>query len=172
MVTSLLEVKFPLLRTLVFEFFSKIAFAIPYDRPPKMNPIKVADSVLVTLNASTIIENVSVAINTPLPKAIIVVINFCERLPYRDAKHPISKGLEAINPKSKESTKPFDVRISDHIIIVQVDKRLLNIGEFCINQNYWIRNKIQIINRNNYCHQLQEQLDLRFIQSKADIENS
>jgi len=37
-------------------------------------------AVYVTSNASTNIENVNVAINTPLPKAIIVVINLSDNL--------------------------------------------------------------------------------------------
>ena len=60
----------------------------------------------MTLNASTNIENVNVAINTPLPKAIIVVMNFCDRLVKRDTIQPISKGLDAMKPNTSESSAP------------------------------------------------------------------
>jgi len=79
----------------------------------------------VTVNASINIENVNVAINTPLPNAIIVVTNFCERLKKRDTRLPISKGHEAMKPNSSESTTPFEVRISDQVIIVWINKKFL-----------------------------------------------
>ena len=60
----------------------------------------------MTLNASTNIENVKVAINTPLPKAIIVVINFCDKLAKRDARQPMSNGIEAMNPNTNDSSTP------------------------------------------------------------------
>jgi hypothetical protein len=83
-----------------------MAFAMPKETPPKMNPTTVAYRLPVTLNASTNIENVNVAINTPLPKAIIVDINFCDRLAKRDTIQPISKGLEAMKPNTNESSTP------------------------------------------------------------------
>jgi hypothetical protein len=60
----------------------------------------------VTLKASTNIENANVAINTPLPKAIIVDINFCDKLVKRDTIQPISKGLDAMKPNANESSAP------------------------------------------------------------------
>ena len=68
----------------------------------------------MTLNASTNIENVNVAINTPLPKAIIIVINFFDRSVKRDTIQPISKGLDAMKPNISESNTPCEVIILDH----------------------------------------------------------
>ncbi len=66
----------------------------------------------MTSKASTRIEKVNVAINTPQPKAIIVVINFSDKLVKRDTIQPINRGLEAINPKSNELNMPWDVKKS------------------------------------------------------------
>jgi hypothetical protein len=95
-----------LLEALDFDFLSRIRFATLYETPPRINPVAVAGSVWVTLNASTNIEKVNVAINTPLPKAIIVVTTLCDKLAKRDSIHPISNGLEAIKPKSNDSNMP------------------------------------------------------------------
>ena len=37
--------KFPLFEILFFNLLSRIAFAIAYEKPPKMNPTRVAGSV-------------------------------------------------------------------------------------------------------------------------------
>ena len=79
----------------------------------------------MTVNASINNENVNVAINTPLPNAIIVVTNFCERLKKRDARLPISKGHEAMKPNISESTTPLEVRILDQVIVVWVNNKFL-----------------------------------------------
>ena len=60
----------------------------------------------MTLKASTKIEKVKVAINTPLPKAIIVVMIFCDKLAYNVITQPMSKGLVAIKPHTKDSSMP------------------------------------------------------------------
>ena len=85
-----------------------------YDTPTKTNPVAVAGIVWVTLKASTRIENVNVAINTPLPNAIIVVITFLDRLANIETTQPISKGLLAMKPQTKDSTMPSEVGISNN----------------------------------------------------------
>ena len=94
------------LEALDFDFLSRIRFAMLYETPPMMNPVAVAVSVCVTLKASTSIEKVNVAINTPLPKAIIIVMIFCDKLAMRDTIQPISNGLEAMKPNSNDSSTP------------------------------------------------------------------
>lgn len=74
-----------------------------------MKPVAVAGIVWVTLNASTKIEKVKVATNTPLPKAIIVVMTFCDKLVYSEMTQPISSGLAAIKPSTKDSKIPCEV---------------------------------------------------------------
>ena len=64
----------------------------------------------MTSKASTRIEKVNVTINTPLPKAIIVVINLWDKLVKRDIRQPNTKGIEDINPKSNDSIMPWDVK--------------------------------------------------------------
>jgi hypothetical protein len=61
------------------------------------------------------IEKVKVAINTPLPKAIIVVMTFCDKLAYNVITQPISNGLVAINPQIRDSSTPWEVGMLDHI---------------------------------------------------------
>ena len=79
------------------------------------NPIAVAGWVWVTLKASTSIEKVDVAIKTPLPNAIIVVITFLDTLAKIDNRQPISKRLGAMKPNTKDSNRSWEVRISNHI---------------------------------------------------------
>jgi hypothetical protein len=104
--TLLLARESPLFEDLLFDFLPRIALAMAYEIPPKINPSKVAGRACVTSNASTNMENVNVAINTPLPKAIIVVINFCDSLKKRDNIQPISKGLDAMKPNTSDSNTP------------------------------------------------------------------
>ena len=79
----------------------------------------------MTSNASTNIENVNVAINTPLPKAIIVDINFCDSLKKRDNIQPISKGIDPMKPNTSDSNTPSKVIILDHSIIDYLIKKFL-----------------------------------------------
>ena len=51
-------------------------------------------------------EKHKVAINTPLPKAIMVVINLGGKFTKSETIQPISKGLDAMKPKSNELTMP------------------------------------------------------------------
>jgi hypothetical protein len=51
-------------------------------------------------------EKVSVAINTSVPNAIIIVIMFFEGLANNETTHPMSKGLPAIKPKNRDSNIP------------------------------------------------------------------
>jgi hypothetical protein len=97
--------------SLDFDFFSRIKFATLNETPPRTKPIAVAGRAWVTLNGSTNIEKVSVAINTPLPNAIIVVIMFFDKLANRETTQPISKGLPAIKPKNNDSSMPWEVVI-------------------------------------------------------------
>ena len=51
-------------------------------------------------------EKHKVAINTPLPKAIMVVISLRDKFTKSETKQPISKGLDAIKPNSNDSNMP------------------------------------------------------------------
>jgi hypothetical protein len=94
-----------------FDLLSRTEFAILNETPPNMKPVVDAGRVCVTLKASTNIEKVDVAIKTPLPKAIIVVMTLCGKLTNTETTHQISRGLEAINPIRKDSNTPTEVGI-------------------------------------------------------------
>ena len=51
-------------------------------------------------------EKHKVAINTPLPKAIMVVINLLGSFTKSETRQPINKGLDAIKPNSDDSNMP------------------------------------------------------------------
>ena len=57
------------------------------------------------LKASSIREKAKAATNTPLPKAIIVAIIFFGRFTKDATIDPISRGILAINPHSKDPNK-------------------------------------------------------------------
>jgi hypothetical protein len=51
-------------------------------------------------------EKHKVAINTPLPKAIMVVINLSGSFTKSETRQPISRGLEETKPNSNDSNMP------------------------------------------------------------------
>ena len=51
-------------------------------------------------------EKHKVAINTPLPKAIMVVIRRCGSFTKSEIRQPISRGLDAKKPNSNDSNMP------------------------------------------------------------------
>lgn len=73
----------------------------------------------MTLNASTIIEKVRVAINTPLPNAIVVLIMFFDKLANKETTQPMSKGLPVIKPKNNDSSMPWEVGILNNHLLTQ-----------------------------------------------------
>jgi hypothetical protein len=76
-----------------------------YDNPPRTKPM-ITDAIdSDRLKASSIKENASAAIKTPLPKAIIIAITCFGRLATEAIIEPTSKGILAIKPHNKGSNK-------------------------------------------------------------------
>jgi hypothetical protein len=73
-----------------------------YDNPPRTKPM-ITDAIdSDRLKASSIKENASAAIKTPLPKAAITCFG---RLATEAIIEPTSKGILAIKPHNKGSNK-------------------------------------------------------------------
>jgi hypothetical protein len=67
------------------------------------------------LNASSTRENVSAATKTPLPKAIIAAMILLGRLTNNAIVHPMTKGILAINPHSRDSNIVCDGIAVSHL---------------------------------------------------------
>jgi hypothetical protein len=108
----------------------------------------------VTLNASPNIEKVSVAINTPVPNAIIVVITFFDNLANRETTQPMSRGLLAIKPENKESKILLELNNHSRLLGMLLENLLVYFlprANFTAVPNYLLKGTHEQLNVLSFC---------------------